>query len=195
MCIAFAIQNEHQKWCWTRSQVNNPGFILDDTKGGFNWGYCKTSEESKKVTTIYSGNVITSVAPGSITSSQVKIKLCGSLGCFPKWITISATGYNKTGVKEEIEEFNTVDVGEIQKLKVRIDGVDGWSCKNINIMKDSVETKFECLRRLEPCSVSPDLCEIESLSDGSFKYEVELKVGDGKEDGSDGPSIMLIILT
>lgn len=192
MCIAFAIQNEHQKWCWTRSQVNNPGFILDDTKGGFNWGYCKTSEESKKVTTIYSGNVITSVAPGSITSSQVKIKLCGSLGCFPKWITISATGYNKTGVKEEIEEFNTVDVGEIQKLKVRIDGVDGWSCKNINIMKDSVETKFECLRRLEPCSVSPDLCEIESLSDGSFKYEVELKVGDGKEDGSDGPFHILL---
>ncbi len=29
-----------KKWCWTKTMVNEPSFVLDAKKGGMNWAYC-----------------------------------------------------------------------------------------------------------------------------------------------------------
>lgn len=174
-------------WCWTKSQVNNPGFIFDQSKGGFNWGFCQSVEESKKQTITYAGFVVTANSANSTTESQVLIKLCGTKGCFPKYIAISNTGFDRTGVRQEIKDFEGIDVGDLEKLKVKLNGTTSWQCKEIFLIKEGIETKFECLKKMEPCSISMDLCHLEALADGSAVYNVSIKTGDEKVDANPGP--------
>lgn len=193
LLITINVSNaDPQKWCWTKSQVNNPGFILDNSKGGFNWGYCVTPDKAKKMTVSYSGFVQTALSPGAITESEILIKLCGTKGCFAKYKSITTTGFDKQGIRQEIPDFEDVDVGDPQRLKIKLNGTTGWSCNNIFLIKDGVETNFECLRRLEPCDVSEDLCQLESVADGTINYLVSIKTGDNKDDGNKGPVQMIL---
>jgi len=73
---------------------------MEKTKGGFNWGFCASPEESKRQTVSYSAYVVTSSSPNSTTESEVQVRLCGTKGCFPKFITISSSGFDKQGVKQ-----------------------------------------------------------------------------------------------
>lgn len=181
------------EWCWTKSQVNNPGFYLDNSKGGFNWGYCQSKEESAKQSVTYGGYVVTAVTPGAITDSQVFLKLCGSKGCFPRFVNISTNGFDRQGVRQSIKDFDSVDIGEIEKLRIKIVGNSSWQCKEIFILRDGIETKFECLRKIEPCSVNRSLCQLEAIADGSTAYNVSIKTGDEKEDGNTGPFHIILI--
>ena len=175
------------EWCWTKSQVNNPGFIFDQSKGGFNWGFCQSKEDSKRQTITYAGFVVTAETQGSVTESEVLFKLCGTKGCFPKFVTVSTVGFDRQGVRQEIKDFEGVDVGDLEKLRIKINGHTSWQCREIFIVKDGVETKFECLSKLEPCSVNPGLCQIEAIKDGSNTYTTSIKTGDEKEDANAGP--------
>lgn len=188
---AFAAQQ--QKWCWTKSQVNNPGFILDNAKGGFNWGFCTSKELSDKQTTTYSVSAVTSNTPGSLTDSSISIRLCGKNGCFDKFYKINSSGFNVQGVREQGDEFEAKDVGQLQKMTIKLDGSKSWQCKEIFVAKDGVETKFECLRKLEPCSVKEELCRLDSLADGAAEYQVTIKTGDEKEDENPGPVNIVLI--
>lgn len=184
--------NDIQKWCWTKSQVNNPGFVLNQKKGGFNWGYCMNEEESQRTTVSYSAFVRTALTPRSTTSSQIKVKLCGTKGCFPNYTNLSTSGFDKQGIRQAVPEFENIDVGDPLKLKIRLEGTEPYLCTNIFLIKDGVETNFECLKKLYPCSQDPNMCEIESIADGSVTYNISIKTGDDKSDGNLGPVHMII---
>ena len=185
--ISLMISAEKRSWCWTKSQVNNPAYILNQKNGGFNWGYCASPEISDKTTITYSGFVKTALSPRSTTTSTVLAKLCGTKGCFPSFITLSQTGFDKQGIRQEIKDFENIDIGDPLKLIVRINGSDPYQCSTIYIIKDGVESSFECLRKLYPCSKDPTLCELETIADGNTNYNVSIKTGDEKSDGNLGP--------
>jgi hypothetical protein len=33
--------NSSKAWCWTKPYINRDDFILNESNGGVNWGYCK----------------------------------------------------------------------------------------------------------------------------------------------------------
>lgn len=37
------------QWCWTKSMVNEPSFVLDAKNGGMNWGYCVQEKKAPPV--------------------------------------------------------------------------------------------------------------------------------------------------
>src|SRR5581483_15708 len=68
-----------QKWCWTKSMVNEPSYVFSAEKGGVNWGYCKeVAEEVNKMK--YVVTVDTSTVKKSGTKSTIKIQIFGTLG-------------------------------------------------------------------------------------------------------------------
>jgi len=56
--------SQEAKWCWTKSMINEPSFVLDQSKGGMNWGFCSQEESIKQK---YVAIVETSILPNSAT--------------------------------------------------------------------------------------------------------------------------------
>lgn len=190
--VALLISLHHAKWCWTKSQVNNPSFSYDTSKGGFNWGYCFSGDNSK-VKIVYSALVITSRAENSTTGSELQIKLCGSKGCFDSWATLSKYGFGKQGVKQRSDEFKGIDVGQIRKVLLRIgkgaSSGSRYKCTSLTIFKDTIETTFDCLNPVESCRN----CQIELNANGSYRFKVSVKTADGEQDGTKGPVHIILI--
>ena len=178
------VTNNQQKWCWTKSMVNSVGFVLDITKGGFNWSYCLTEEMSRSIKKTYSARVVTALTPRSTTESEVFIKMCGDKTCTKDWIKISSVGFDKQGVEQEVPDFEAEDVGQLETLNVRIQGSTEWRCKNIIIINDGTEFNFQCLQKLYP-EFGKD--QLEANVDGSTEYNVEIKTEDKKECQNKGP--------
>ena len=168
---------------------NKAGWFLKEGQGGLNWGYCADAEKSSRTAVSYSGYVVTSNCPDSHTKSEVLIKLIGEEGRWSNFKSISANGYDKSGHKISISDFNETDVGRPQKLQVKIKGQTSWRCQAIYILKDGIETKFECLKKLYPCTGTSDAsaCQLESTADGNFEYKVAIKTGDHPNDSNKGP--------
>ncbi len=41
--LLFVLLNtvtSNKKWCWTKTMVNEPSFVLNTKNGGMNWAYC-----------------------------------------------------------------------------------------------------------------------------------------------------------
>lgn len=173
--------------------TNAGGFVLksDGSNGGLNWGFCASKSQSKKTSVPYSGFVVTSNCPESLTDSKVKIKLYGDEGQWENYKTISENGYDKPGAKIEISDFTEVDVGQPQKLDVKIDGSTPWRCQTIYILKDGIETKFECLKKLY--TKTDEQKKLTATADGNFEYKVAIKTSSGG-DGSVNKGPIMIIL-
>lgn len=89
------------------------------------------------------------------------------------------------------------DVGEINKLIVKIDGNSGYRCKDIRITKGSNVYVFQCLKRLEPCTISsnPFICQEELLPEGDTAYEITLKTSNEEGAGTTSPMLIGLIGT
>lgn len=78
------------------------------------------------------------------------------------------------------------DIGELNKLIIKIEGTQGYRCKEIKITaKNGPPIIFQSLKKLLPCSLnnSPFYCQEEILPQGQSSYEITLKTsGDPKSD-------------
>ena len=183
--ISLLVSHTLTKWCWTKSQVNNPSFRLDSSKGGFNYGECDEAESSK-VAIEYSATVTTSLADNSTTSKPILIKLEGTKGSFDSWATLSSFGFQNQGIPEKSEPFYGKDVGQITSisLKLKDDRIGGsrYKCSKIVITKNNVDFQFDCLNPIEPNGEAITITE-----SGIFGYEIGVKTGDSERDGTNGP--------
>ncbi len=78
---------------------------------------------------------------------------------------------------------------------MRLNGRDGYRCKNIKIKKGSKFLNFQCLKRLEPClgSSNESICEMELLPEGGTVYEITIKTNDDKGSGTTSPILIGVI--
>ncbi len=42
----FSSNHKTKKWCWTKTMVNEPSFVLDTKNGGMNWAYCMNPKKA-----------------------------------------------------------------------------------------------------------------------------------------------------
>jgi hypothetical protein len=180
----------NNKWCWTASMVNEPSYVFNAEIGGINWGYTKASEE-KENRVKYLIEINTSNVPKSGTKSMVRIQIFGSQGVTAERDLV---GNLEAGTTKKIQ-IEDKDVGDVNKLLLKIVGRTGYRCSDIKVSKGSKGINFECLKRLEPCASGGDpfSCQMEILPDGDSSYDVKIKTAEGKTDGTNVPILISLI--
>lgn len=176
-------------WCWTKSMVNEPNFILNPTLGGMNWGFCQLEKPRVKVKYII--DVITSGLAKSETSSQIKIQLYGDKGKSEE-VLLSNGGLERGS--EKTLDIVAKDVGKVAKIALHVIGNQGYRCKNITVKRDNKSTKFDCLNRIEPCKTGgdPKSCIILLEADGDIPYSITVKTSDDPDAGYKNPVFVKI---
>ena len=93
-------------------------------------------------------------------------------------------------------EIDDSDVGDINKLLIKVTGTIGYRCKEIRIKKQGDSNLvFQCLKTLKPCSPggSQFYCQDELLPQGGSSYEITLKTSGEPESGTTSPILLGII--
>lgn len=100
----------------------------------------------------------------------------------------------ETGSTKDLS-ISDIDVGEINKLIVKIDGNNGYRCKDIRITKGSNNYVFQCLKRLNPCTIATNqfICQEDLLPEGDTAYEVTLKTSDEEDAGTVSPILIGLV--
>jgi hypothetical protein len=164
--------NEDQKWCWTQSMANEPGFKLDLTKGGINWGICQNKPVPNMIT--YTVKTIISSIPGSGTKSKIKLTLFGTKGKSNEFDLLSQ-GQVEDG-DEDQNEFKALDVGDLEKISIKLLGNDDFRCNSIEINTPSGLYTFECIQPLTTClGFDYSKCLSFLKPSGNTLYEISLK--------------------
>ena len=192
-CLALNIFTgvaAQQQWCWTASMVNEPSYVFNAEFGGINWGFTKSSEQEEKRVK-YQIEIDTSNVPKSGTKSTVRIQLFGTQGMTAER---DLAGSLDAGATKKIQ-IEDKDVGEVNKILVKISGRAGYRCATIKVSNGSKALNFECLKRLEPCAPGGDpfSCQMELLPDGDTNYSVTVKTAEGAKDGTNAPVLISLI--
>jgi hypothetical protein len=187
-----AISSETDKkmlWCWTKSMANEPSFILNNEQGGINWGYCQKDQIPSMVK--YIANVSTSQIDKSESNSVIKIQIFGEKGN-TKELILSSSGFERGS--EKTMEFQGLDVGSVSKINLKVQGNQGYRCKNIEIRVGNMSKNFECLKRIEPCKPGgdPKECSLDMMADGETPYEVTIKTSEDKDAGISSPVLIML---
>lgn len=91
--------------------------------------------------------------------------------------------------------MDDADVGDITKIQLKIQGTNGYRCRNIKITKGTSSINFQCLKRLEPCTnVSNQfICQAELLPEGDTAYEITVKSNDEEDSGTSSPILIGVV--
>jgi len=93
-------------------------------------------------------------------------------------------------------EIDDSDVGDINKLLIKVAGTKGYRCKEIRLKKQGDSNIiFQCLKKLKPCipGGSQFYCQDELLPQGGSSYEITLKTSGEPESGTTSPILVGII--
>lgn len=93
-------------------------------------------------------------------------------------------------------EIDDTDVGDINKLLIKVTGTKGYRCKEVRIKKKGDSNiVFQCLKTLKPCHPggSQFFCQDELLPQGGSSYEITLKTSGEPESGTTSPILVGII--
>jgi len=177
-------ETSKRPWCWTKSMANEPSFVLNKELGGINWGYCKM--DSVASPQVYTAFVSTSQIEKSETNSLIKIQIFGNKGQTEETV-LTSDGFER-GSERKIT-FEGDDIGNVEKIALRVSGATGYRCKNIVIQKGNKSTNFQCLKRIEPCKPGDDPkdCVLEMEADGETPYEVLIKTSEEADAGTNSP--------
>lgn len=185
LILSLLVSQSFTKWCWTKSQVNNPSFRRDKSSGDFNYGTCDEAGSSN-VTIEYTAKVTTSHAENSTTNKKILIKLEGSKGSFDSWATLASNGFSQKGIPESSDPFFGKDVGQITSISLKLvdERMEGsrYKCSKIVINKSNVDYHFDCLNPIEPNGPIVTITE-----SGIYPYQIEVKTGDFENDATNGP--------
>jgi hypothetical protein len=88
------------------------------------------------------------------------------------------------------------DVGDLNKLILKIEGTQAYRCKEIKITaKNQPPVIFQCLKKLLPCTLntSPFYCQEEMLPQGDSSYEITLKTSGEPKSDTNSPILISLI--
>ena len=87
------------------------------------------------------------------------------------------------------------DVGDINKLIVKLNGRNDYRCKDIKITKGENNYVFQCLKKLQPCTIKTNqfVCMEELLPEGDTAYEVTIKTSDEENSGTSSPILIGLV--
>jgi hypothetical protein len=88
------------------------------------------------------------------------------------------------------------DIGELNKLIIKIEGTQPYRCKEIKITaKNQSPIIFQCLKKLLPCTLntSPFYCQEEILPQGNSSYEITLKTSGEPKSDTNSPILISLI--
>lgn len=97
-----------------------------------------------------------------------------------------------SSAKYEIEEN---DVGEVNKILIKIEGTTPYRCKSVSVQNASSSLNFPCLKKLTPCTkgINDFSCMDELLPEGGYAYEVTLKSSNTMESYLNSPILITLI--
>ena len=100
----------------------------------------------------------------------------------------------ETGSSNELS-INDTDVGDINKVIVKLYGRNDYRCKDIKISKGPNNYVFECLKKLRPCTIATNqfICQEELLPEGDTAYEVTIKTSDEEGSGTTSPILIGLV--
>jgi hypothetical protein len=100
----------------------------------------------------------------------------------------------ETGSTKELS-INDSDVGDVNKVVVKLYGRADYRCKDIKISKGPNNYVFQCLKRLRPCTLATNqfICQEELLPDGDTAYEITLKTSDEEGAGTSSPMVIGLV--
>lgn len=95
------------------------------------------------------------------------------------------------GATDELKITDS-DVGDINKIILKLYGRNDYRCKEIKINKGPNNYTFPCLKKLTPCTISTNkfICQEEILPEGDTAYEITIKTSDEENSGTDSPFII-----
>jgi hypothetical protein len=164
--------------------ANEPGFILNESLGGINWGYCKYNKAPKILNINYLATVQTSNLPNSGTTSSVHIILYSDTGTSGS-IVLSPSGF-QTGAISKVS-FTGPHLGLIKKIKIFLQGNLPYRPSSISIISSGGNSLFEFVEKIMPCGIS---CAVTSEFTGSTPYEISIKT-----DDSIGSTFSIILIS
>lgn len=88
------------------------------------------------------------------------------------------------------------DIGEINKLILKIEGTQAYRCKEIKVTaKNGHPILFQSLKKLLPCNSnnSPFYCQEEILPQGQSSYEITLKTSGDPNSDTNSPILIGLI--
>ena len=100
----------------------------------------------------------------------------------------------ETGSTKELS-INDTDVGDVNKIIVKLYGRNDYRCKDIKISKGPNNYVFQCLKKLKPCTLATNqfICQEELLPEGDTAYEITLKTSDEEDAGTTSPIIIGLV--
>lgn len=100
----------------------------------------------------------------------------------------------ETGTIKDFE-IEDRDVGQINKISLKLEGNKGYRCKSIKIASISNYFTFNCLERIEPCKndINSFACITELFPEGNAVYEINLKSSNFMEEHLKSPILIALI--
>lgn len=124
--------------------------------------------------------------------SLVSVQLFGPRGMSQE----KELGSNIEAGSKRSYEVDDSDIGDVNKIIVKVTGNQGYRCKEIRIKRGNENNKvFQCLKALKACSQggSQFYCQDELLPQGDSSYEITLKTSGEPESNTTSPILVGII--